>query len=439
MPRYAKATSIVTECDIQGMSRTPSTASTEQSMASPTGTAATTISDASAGVEGPATRTLESLAPTDVIRFANGETITMGDLTAMRAELHDARAAGDFPMTTVPENVNEATVQDYGMLRRLRELRGDVNSAASDAYNRYYVDCTRVIQQRDHDYEVEARNVTIHRRVRELIENQNVGADLHGIVQHAAARGVHQVLANSQAQTLNGDVIREIVQQVTRSLTAEGFNVGQTLDMENVMEDVVTVVEATALDAAGPLRLNVNRLGNINSASENQLRDLTTQVDELRNLTTEVDAMNNHVSAVGNHVNALGQLMQVFNAVSTSTSTQLGEIGGQVQDIQSLVNMIPTLIQQAVQEHLVQTLQDSLAPILPLIVAAIQAGGANGKGLNIKGLATATDTGMGEEKGSPKNQKKAKKGKKGGFFSRLFKRGGKKDDSEGPSGAGLTY
>ncbi|KAI1878976.1 hypothetical protein JX265_003153 [Neoarthrinium moseri] len=348
----------------------------------------------------PATQTQ---TPNTPVILNSGEVLSSAEFRIMRDELAAARLNGEFPNTRLSTHCADAVAEDYEQLERLRQLRGDPAQPPSRDYNREFVETARKTQQRDAQVEDDLRIQRAHEDVRNMVINQNVGADLHGIIQHAAASAIDRALANNQAQSLHGNVVREIVQATLQNMDAQGAVGVQALDMDAVLEDVITVVEAAALDAAGPLRLNVNRLGNI----------VENQVD---NLTTQLGAMNNHVSAVGNHVNALGAFMQTLNNTVSTTHGQMTSMSDQVRDAQTVLNMVPALVQEAIQQALPGALQAILAPIL---AAAVQGGSVNGKGFGIN---------IAAYKGA---EKPAKKTKKRGFFSRLFKRNCKKDDRNG--------
>lgn len=208
----------------------------------------------------------------------------------------------------------------------------------------------------------------------------------------------------------------------------------QEPDMEAIFEDVFSVIENRILDATGPLRLNVNRLGDMHQTHDNNLRTVTDSLhtnvgNSLNNLTTQVGAMNTHVGAVGTHVNALGTLMQVMNGTATRTNDQVGQFSTQINSLQQITAMLPALIQEVIQQALPGAIQAALAQTLS---GALQ--GANGKPSII---AAAQAMALSEKLPtiSEKEINVTKKTKKRGFFSRLFKRGGGKKDGD----AGSAY
>ncbi|KAI1870021.1 uncharacterized protein JN550_005611 [Neoarthrinium moseri] len=356
----------------------------------------------------------QSQTPITPVVLNSGEVLSSAEFRIMRTELAAARRNGEFPATRLSSHCADAVAEDYEQLQRLRQLRGDPAQPPSDQYYSEFVETARKTQQRDAEAEDDLRVQRAHENVRNMVINQNVGADLHGIIQHAAASAIDRALANNQAQSLHGNVVREIVQATLQNMDAQGAVGVQALDMDAVLEDVITVVEAAALDAAGPLRLNVNRMdGQINRMDQ-------ALEGHLENLSTQLGAMNNHVSAVGNHVNALGAFMQTINNTATATNHQMTSMSDQVRNTQTnaqaIINMIPALVEEAIQQALPGALQTILAPVL---AAAIQSGAVNGKGFGVN---------VTSEKGTSEVSKKPKKR---GFFSRIFKRHCKKDDRNG--------
>ncbi|KAI1852664.1 hypothetical protein JX266_002205 [Neoarthrinium moseri] len=361
--------------------------------------------------------TPQSQTPITPVVLNSGEVISSLEFRLMRDALAAARRNGEFPATRLSSHCADAVAEDYEQLQRLRQLRGDPAQPPSDQYYSEFVETARKTQQRDAEAEDDLRVQRAHENVRNMVINQNVGADLHGIIQHAAASAIDRALANNQAQSLHGNVVREIVQATLQNMDSQGAVGVQALDMDAVLEDVITVVEAAALDAAGPLRLNVNRLGSIVSDQQAERAAVENQIN---NMTTQVGALNNHVSAVGNHVNALGAFMQTINNTATATNHQMTSMSDQVRNTQAnaqaIINMIPALVEEAIQQALPSALQTILAPVL---AAAIQSGAVNGKGFGVN---------VTSEKGTSEVSKKPKKR---GFFSRLFKRNCKKDDRNG--------
>ncbi|KAI0125001.1 hypothetical protein BJ170DRAFT_484442 [Xylariales sp. AK1849] len=363
-----------------------------------------------------------------ITTMIHGTAYTSDQIRYMGEVIAEARRAGQLPATTSPSFITENTVEDYETLMRLREAMGDPNIyPRSPEYNVMFVDAAHHIQQRDAQYREEVRDNNVHNLVQNLVHNQNVGADMHQIIHNAAAGAVQQVLANNRAQSVDGNMVREISQAAIQNLMAQGVIGAQSLNMEAVLEDVIGVVEAAALDATGPLRLNVNRMGEVLSGHSDTISG------QLNNMTTQVGAMNNHVSAVGNHVSALGALMQVANNTITATNTQMGQVSQQVSNqvngLQQLVTIIPALIQQSIQQNLPGVIQSVLVPML---AASLQGAAGNGKGFSGDFTTAFGNAGKTENRDFDHSVKKVKKG---GFLRRfcrgLFKKGNTKDSRHG--------
>ncbi|KAK6068996.1 hypothetical protein SCUP515_09201 [Seiridium cupressi] len=385
------------------------------------------------------------------LHLNNGTQVNPQRLAPIAQELDTARNEGRFPETTTSYMNAQAVLDDYERLQDLEDLE-----RGSRQHTELFIENVRRIQERDSVVVHENHEAHYQQVVDNMMRNQAVGDDLHALIRHAArvasANAVERVLARHQEQGL------------------------QAPNMEAVLEDIFAVIEARLLDAAGPLRLNVNNLRNMvdnnlngqvnnlrnvvdnvdnNLAGQvNNLRNVVDNVDNnlagqvnrmdqgvdnlnrvdqglannLENLTTQLGAMNNNVNAVSNHTNALGALMHALNNTAMATNTQMGQLGNEVNGLQQITNMLPGLVQQVVQQVIQQILPGAIqAGLVQAVSGAAQSG--NGKGTNASVSATDVTTAMNEKGNSGKDNKK---GKKRGWFARIFK-GCKKDGYNGGS------
>lgn len=101
-----------------------------------------------------------------VIITKNGNHINAAELTAMAHELAQARATGAFPLTTTPDYVIQAILDDHARLRQLREALGDTTELLSHI--------TRDIQQRDALRSEDPANATAK------VPNENMKQEVQG-------------------------------------------------------------------------------------------------------------------------------------------------------------------------------------------------------------------------------------------------------------------
>ncbi|KAK9781126.1 hypothetical protein SCAR479_04947 [Seiridium cardinale] len=385
----------------------------------------------------PRVRVLAAIA--SPLRLNDGTVIHPEILVPMAQELETARNEGRFPDTTTSYMNAQAVLDDYMHLQDLEGLE-----RGSRQHNELYIENVRRIQERDSVVVHDNHDAHYQQVVDNMMRNQAVGDDLHALIRHAAraasANAVERVLARHNQQAPQGNMVREIVQGLSQDVNFRGVLAGHGLDMEAILEDVFAVIEARLLDAAGPLRLNVNNLRNMvdnnlngqvnnlrNIAADQQATHAAAE-NQINNLTTQVGAMNNNLTAVGNHTNALGALMQALNNTAIANNTQMGQLGNEVNGLQQITNMLPGLVQQVVQQVIQQILPGAIqAGLVQAVSGAAQSG--NGKGNNASVSATDVTTAMGEKGNSSKDNKK---GKKRGWFARIFK-GCKKDDYNGGS------
>lgn len=376
-------------------------------------------------IQAPSPRVRVLTALDSPLRLSNGTAVDPQKLLPMAEELESARNEGRFPTTTTSYMEAQAVMDDFEQLQALEGLvRG------SQQHNELYVENVRRIRERDSIVHHETHDAHVRRTVDSLLRNQDVGEDLHALIRQAArnasANAVERVLArhDQQAQqALHGTVVREVSQAVIRAMAEQGVVGAHTIsNVDNILEEVFGVIEARVLDATGPLRLNVNNLRNIVKNHD------TTLGNHMNNLTTQLSAMNNHVSAVGNHVNALGAFMQALNANVNLTNNQMGQFGNEINSLQQIANMLPTLVQQVVQQSVQQILPGAIkTTLIQALSGAVHAG--NGKESGIPApTATATAT-LGEKFNCVNGAQKIRKRKLLARFFRRSQKNGRNQDA----------
>ncbi|KAF7539897.1 hypothetical protein G7054_g1759 [Neopestalotiopsis clavispora] len=364
-------------------------------------------------------RVLPLAAITSPLQLHDGALIDQPILLSMADQLDSARMNGLFPDTTTSYRNAQAVVDDFEQLQALNDLE-----RGTQKHNTLYIENVRRIQDRDSEVVHDSRDAHVRHTVQNLLRNQDVGEDLSSLVRHAArsasANAVERALANNQ-QLVQADLVRDVSQTVIHTLADQGIVGDLGVDLEAILEDVFSTIEARILDATGPLRINTNRFREANDDLRVHDASLGNHLD---NLSTQVGAMNTHVGAVSAHVNVLGSLAQVINSNMNQTSDHVGQVSNDLQAIQQVLTMIPGLIQEALQQALPGAIQ---AALTMLATGSLQ--NANGK---VPFMVTSEAIASSQaEVTTEKNTKDSKKSKKRGFFARLFKRGGKKDGENG--------
>ena len=353
--------------------------------------------------------------------IVNGYPIDATKITAMARELAQARANGEFPATTTPGYIVQATLDDHARLLHLRQVRGDAPreewARMRDA-TEALVSIARDIRQRDslRGEEVETNN--LHAHVANMLQACHGETNLYQLVQHAVHRAIQNQAVQQDLSTGGVNmsaILQDIHDRIAGMADREVYNVDES-NMEQVLEQVFGMIEHALMDTSAPLRMNVNRMDTINDAGQAQVN----------RMDTINDAGQAQVITLGTNINSLSGIV---NSVAGNVQT----MGTQVNLLQTIVNMIPQMVARAVQEILPQALHEAVAPTLaPIIIARLQErmGG-------IKGDSSATDSGF-TEKSSSTKKSGGKKQKKPGFFKRFFggpKRGGFNAAAGGACGA----
>lgn len=336
---------------------------------------------------------------------------SVDQIDAMQEELSIARDDGQFPRSNRVYYGFSNLVEDYQRLQHLQHLRRGLSpQEASQEWRDAFVDTARELADRDAANAEQARDARIENNVHGIIERENQAADSYNMRLHTAVQAVRLATGNAQANGVTLPAILDDIRTAIQNMASHGAHGVQANNMDDVFEEIFGIVESSLLDATGPLRLNNNRFGS-----------------QIENMTTQVGAMNNHVSAVGNHVSALGSLIHAVNTTSLSTNTQMGEVSTQLHTVQDIINMIPVMVQEAIQRVLPEVIQASM---IPALVGALKTGAkaAGGKDASLPTVYTKEMAG---------DAKSPKKTKKSCFFSRFFgthNKGGRKDGDGGSTG-----
>ncbi|RYP69943.1 hypothetical protein DL771_005803 [Monosporascus sp. 5C6A] len=361
----------------------------------------------------------EQTAESPIAVVVNARPFTPGQLEHMARELVQARADGEFPHTTAPGYDVQATVADFDRLQRLREARGGAPRSEwpnmRNATN-LLIDTTRPIRNRDELRGDQVEAATVQDRVSNMMQGIHGEANLYRLVQHA----VHHSIQNQAVQqdlATGGPNMTAVLSEIRDSLethAAEGRHGVNELNMENVLEEIFGMIEHALADAAGPIRLNSNRLDNNADRLDNNADRLDMQVN----------AISQHVNAIGGHVNAMGSQLNSMNGNVSSVAGNVQAMITQVTVLQTFLGMLPQMVTQAVQDILPRALQDAVAPTLaPIILARLQERMGVVKG-DVSGKGTDCDF---DEKHTSTEKAHCQQKEKPSFFKRFFgnsKRGG---------------
>ncbi|ORY64473.1 uncharacterized protein BCR38DRAFT_474929 [Pseudomassariella vexata] len=354
-------------------------------------------------------------------------------IAVMGKTLAEARRDGDFPDTRSPVFDPEIIVHDYQLLQHLRELRGDPTVwPRPQEYNAAFVEVTRIIQQRDANIREEVRDANVHDRVNSFVHDENDRAEQYNLMRQAVAQALQQQRAPNGLQGVDGIALLNELRGAVANMAARGTHGVNAFNMEAVEEEVFGIIEAAMLDAAGPLRLNVNNMTGQVNAMTGQVNTLSQNVGAMNNhvsamnnhvsaMNNHVSAMNNHVGSVGNYVAALGTFLNTINNNVNLTQNHMGQLTKQVNTLENVTenvtSVIPALVQQAIQQHLNAAIQDALGPAL---IAALPIAAGSSKGL----IFDTPSVGISEKSDSKKTENRTKKA---GFFTRLCGKFSRKD------------
>ncbi|KAK7998481.1 hypothetical protein PG991_014960 [Apiospora marii] len=282
------------------------------------------------------------------------------EINDIGSRLAAARANGDLPTTRAPGYNLEIMYQDYQRLLYLQRLRGNTSSPPTAAYNTAFVEVNREITQRDIQFREQQKNTETHQRMENIREHLNEQVRQHNARQ-AAYEAITAAVSNGQAQNVDASVIMNEIRSAVQTMAGTQSNGVNNTNMDAVMEDVFSTIETALLDAAGPLRLNNQRLDQNNTRLDQTSTRLGNQID---NMSTQVGALNNNIGAISNHVSALGTLAHSVNTISNATNSQMGQVSRDLNTLQDVMKLIPGLVDESIQRNLSQAIQEAMGPAL---------------------------------------------------------------------------
>ncbi|KAI0884759.1 uncharacterized protein GGS22DRAFT_164292 [Annulohypoxylon maeteangense] len=304
-----------------------------------------------------------TLVMDDGVRVA----VTAQDIEVMGIELSEARERGIFPRTKTPGFNIQAIIDDYGRLKELNQARG--SSAREDWHKMPEVSKLNVrIAQEIRARDKTMAEVTEQERVKTLVNNLMNGVDtesrIYGIVQHAVIHAIKKD-SNDEAANKAGQNMIQMLKGIRAAINQMSEHHTHNIDganVEAVLEDVFGMIDHA---------LSQN-LGERVEQMDGQINRVDGQIMHLNAIGQHVNAIDGHVHSLGNNINAMGTLLNSTNGNVVSLNTQLSLL-------QTIVNMLPQMIQQALDEMLPQVLESALGPIIAIIQARAAAlGNHNG-------------------------------------------------------------
>ncbi|KAK8086428.1 TCP-1/cpn60 chaperonin family-domain-containing protein [Apiospora phragmitis] len=230
------------------------------------------------------------------VQEQGSQTVTMVHLSATEindigSRLAAARANGDFPITRAPGYNLEIMYQDFQRLLHLERLRGDLNQPPTAEYNAAFVEVNREITQRDIQFREVQRETETAQRMESIREHLNAQVREHNARQ-TAIEAVATAVRNGQAQNVKASVVMNEIRSAVQNMAGTQAHGIDATNMDAVLEEVFETIETALLDAAGPLRLNNNRLNQNNARYDQNNTRLDQNNTRLDQNNTRLDQNN---------------------------------------------------------------------------------------------------------------------------------------------------
>ncbi|OTB05371.1 hypothetical protein M426DRAFT_260867 [Hypoxylon sp. CI-4A] len=288
---------------------------------------------------------------------------TADQMFLMASELADARADGRFPRTTAPTNDINAIAQDYLRLLALEGARGNAPRAEwNQMYDvvDLYVRIAQEIRARDKLAADRSEEERINAHVDNMMSGVGAEARLYSIVQHAVNYAI-QNGSGEQAATKTGqsmiDVLRGI-QGVVNGMANRGAHGVNESNVETVIEEVFRTIDFALGQGLDGHAKHMN----------GQFDRVDGQISNLNSITHgQVQAISHHVDAIDGHVLSLGTNLNAMRTLLGSTNNNIGAMTSQVTLLQTLLNMLPQMVAESLQQMLPEAVQSSLGPVMQII------------------------------------------------------------------------
>ncbi|KAI1388365.1 uncharacterized protein F4822DRAFT_443397 [Hypoxylon trugodes] len=306
---------------------------------------------------------------------------TFDEITKMGAELAKARAEGIFPRTKAASHNIRATIEDYFRLGELTEARGTTpreNWTEQPEVAELQVRIAREIRDRDKIAADESEAVRVQSHVSSMMEGVGAEAKLYNIVQHAVAYAVKSSSADSAATQTVGQNMAELlrgIRGVIKEMGEKGTLAGGAhgVDLEAVLEDVFGMIDFAmdqTLDGrAKRMDGQIKDMDGQIKDMDGQIKDMDGQIKDMDGHIMHLNAIGQHVNAIDGHVHSLGNNLNSMGTLLNSTNGNITAMTAQVALLQTIVNMLPRMIAEVLEQQLPGIVDASTKPIIAALEA----------------------------------------------------------------------
>ncbi|KAI1780537.1 hypothetical protein F4818DRAFT_450992 [Hypoxylon cercidicola] len=314
------------------------------------------------------------LATVTIEHHGSSVEYTLGQVMEMRAVLAKARADGLFPTTKAAHGDMKATSQDYFNLVLLNHVR-DLYPREEWNKQRAVVDLliriTRDIRARDKVAAEKTEEERVKAHVSNMMSGVGAEAKLYNIVQHAVTYAAKNG-SSDQAATITGQNMAELlngIRAVIKAMSGKGTHGVTDHNVESVLEEVFGMIDFALGNVTDPLHKDVQDLGG-------HVKDMHGEIVHLNAIGQHVNAIDHHVHSLGNNVNSFGTLLNSTNGNVVSMTTQIALL-------QTIVNMLPQMIAENLQQRIPEVLIAALGPLMQEIEAHLN--GVSPSGFSFSG------------------------------------------------------
>ncbi|KAI0181902.1 hypothetical protein GGR52DRAFT_568114 [Hypoxylon sp. FL1284] len=292
-------------------------------------------------------------------------TYTLEQLEDMAAQLTNARAQGLFPPTKAVPLDPKVTVPDYLGLLALNQARCAVprqewtkNPTIVDLLVRI----TREIRARDKAAAEKTETERVKAHVDTMMSGLGAEARLYAIVEHAVNFAIKKG-SDDEAAALTGKNMAQVllgIEGVVKDMAGKGTHGVTNLNVESILEEVFGTIDFALDGKVKHLDGQIQHVDGQIQHVDGQIQHVDGQIQHLNAIGHHVNAIDGHVSSLGNNINSFGTLLNSTNGNVVALTTQIGLL-------QTIVNVLPRLVEDNLQQMAPRIIQEAFGPILQAI------------------------------------------------------------------------
>ncbi|XDG02934.1 hypothetical protein ABKA04_002549 [Annulohypoxylon sp. FPYF3050] len=296
----------------------------------------------------------------------------------MNGDLDEARARGEYPGTTTPAFNVRAVVDDHNRYVAIQKLRQKVHPSKWNQTKEIVqalIEAKQFIEQRDEDISQMAEDQRVRTMVNNLMEGVEQESRIYSTVKHAVGTALKENNDVDAATKVGKDVIKacKVATDAVNNMAKENKHGVNDSNVEIVLEEVYKTIDfavgQTIGDHAKQMSGNLSRVDGQFDRVEGQFNRVEGQYKRVDGQIAHLNAIGQHVNAIDGHVHSFGNNLSAMSTLLNSTNGNITGMTTQIALLQTIVNMLPQMIEDILRQHLAENLQTGLGPLVAVLQA----------------------------------------------------------------------